>query len=269
MVRSDRRRFSFAALGALLVLVIVQGVLATNSWGGYHWARTATPFTLKVGDNVSAAWDSYLGTTATDWSYSEVLDLAIVTGGSNPKNCRPTVGRVEVCNSKYGNNGWLGIAQICITGGVHITQAVTKINDTYFNTAAYSDPAWRNLVMCQEVGHTLGLDHQDENFNNPNLNTCMDYTSNPASNQHPNDHDYYELSQIYSHVDATTTVGQTTARMPPAMTDIEFEGPGQWGKLVAESAKGRKSVYEADFGNGDKVVTHVLWVEGRERGRDQ
>ncbi len=33
--------------------------------------------------------------------------------------------------------------------------------------------------MCQEIGHDFGLDHQDENFNNPNLGTCMDYTNDP------------------------------------------------------------------------------------------
>jgi hypothetical protein len=40
------------------------------------------------------------------------------------------------------------------------------VNDTYFNTPKYDTSAWRNLVMCQEVGHTLGLDHQDEDFDN-------------------------------------------------------------------------------------------------------
>jgi hypothetical protein len=172
------------------------GVLAPNSCN-YHWARTTTSFNLKLGDNVTAAWDAHLVTTAADWSASDVLDTYIVAGLVNPKNCRPTAGRVEVCNAKYGNNGWLGIAQIWITGGVHITQGVTKVNDTYFNTAAYNTPAWRNLVMCQEVGHTLGLGHQDENFNNANLNTCMDYTSNPESNQHPNTHDYDELNHLH------------------------------------------------------------------------
>ena len=61
--------------------------------------------------------------------------------------------------------------------------------------------------MCQEVGHTFGLDHQDENFNNANLGTCMDYTNDPSTNQHPNKHDYDELITIYSHLDSTTTVG--------------------------------------------------------------
>jgi hypothetical protein len=50
--------------------------------------------------------------------------------------------------------------------------------------------------MCQEVGHTVGLDHQDTSLDNPNLGTCMDYTSNPLGppdNEHPKKHDYDEL----------------------------------------------------------------------------
>src|SRR5206468_5527238 len=119
----------------------------------------------------SSAWDSYLATTSSDWSASSVLNTTIVAGSAKPRNCRPTSGRVEVCDASYGNTGWLGVAQIWISGGTHITQGTVKLNDTYFNTATYDTPGWRNLVTCQEVGHTFGLDHQDTNFDNKNLGT--------------------------------------------------------------------------------------------------
>jgi hypothetical protein len=166
-------------------------------------------------------------------------------------------GRVEVCNSTYGNNGWLGIAQVWASGS-HITQGTVKLNDTYFNTPTYNTIAWRNLVSCQEVGHTLGLDHQDENFNKANLGTCMDYTNNPSTNQHPNSHDYDELAIVYQHLDGSTTVGQSVNQMPPAANDIVLEGPRQWGKLMRQ--QGRYVLYELDFGNGHKVFTFVVWV---------
>lgn len=241
---------------------LVASVSANHSWGSYHWARTANPFTLKVGDNVSAQWDSALATAASDWSQSIVLNLSVVAGQSSNRNCRPTVGRIEVCNSKYGNNGWLGIAQIWASGD-HITQAVTKLNDTYFNTSTYNTPAWRQLVMCQEIGHDFGLDHQDEDFYNQNLGTCMDYTNNPSSNQHPNAHDYVELEDIYAHLDTTTTVGASVlpSAMPPAMGQIDFDTPGQWGRLVSRSRNGRSETYELDFGRGNKVLTHVFWAD--------
>ena len=261
-----------AALAASFAAVALfsDPLSASHSWGGYHWARTANPFTLAVGDNVSAAWDSVLNTTIADWSQSSVLNMVKVPGGANPKNCRPTAGRVEVCNSTYGNNGWLGIAQIWASGG-HITQGVTKLNDTYFNTARYNTTAWRNLVSCQEVGHDIGLAHQDENFDNSNLNTCMDYTSNPESNQHPNAHDYALLESIYAHLDSTTTVGQLfVAPSRAASPAVDADSPAQWGRLTSSSRDGRSQTFERDLGGNQRILTHVTWAEGRApRGREE
>jgi len=267
MFKAGHRRLLRAIAFTFAFCVLPGALLATHSWGGYHWARTSNPFTLKLGDNVSAAWDSHLQTTSDDWSFSDVLDTVIVAGLANPKNCRATSGRVEVCNSKYGNNGWLGIAQIWISGK-HITQGIVKVNDTYFSTAKYNTTAWRNLVMCQEVGHTLGLDHQDENFNNTPLGTCMDYSNDPEPNQHPNSHDYDQLRAIYDHLDSTTTLDTSAAaaKMPPAMGLIDFDSPGQWGRLVKGSPERGTSIYELDFGGGHKIFTFVTWV--RENGRD-
>lgn len=75
---------------------------------------------MKLGDNVSPQWDSALGRASSDWSKSTVLDTTVVAGLTNPKNCRGTTGRVEVCNSTYGNKGWLGLASIWVTGGTHV-----------------------------------------------------------------------------------------------------------------------------------------------------
>jgi hypothetical protein len=250
MPRSPRRLFGTALL-AVALTALPSLALGSHSWGNYHWARTSNPFTLKVGDNVSGPWDAVLDTTIVDWTKSSVLDLTKAAGGTRAKPCKPTTGRVEVCNASYGNNGWLGIAQIWITGGTHIVQGITKVNDYYFNTPTYNTTAWRNLVMCQEVGHTLGLDHQDENFNNANLGTCMDYTSNPGTNQHPNAHDYAELEDIYAHLDSTTTVLSVSGGSANA---------SGWGQLMSSSARDHTSIYRLDLGNGQSVLTHVIWA---------
>src|ERR671924_1219463 len=121
MTIATRTRQIFGATG-LVVIIAVATLTANHSWGSYHWARTSNPFTLKVGDNVDADWDVFLDDAITDWNASAVLNVTEVPGGANPRNCRPTSGRIEVCNSRYGNNGWLGIAQIWVTG-THITQA--------------------------------------------------------------------------------------------------------------------------------------------------
>ena len=245
-------------------------VNANNSWHGYHWARQANPFTLKLGDNVSSLWDSYLQTTANDWSLSSVLNTVVVAGNTNAKTCKATNGRVEVCSSRYGNNGWLGVAQVWVSG-LHITKSIVKVNDTYFNTPTYNTPAWRNLVMCQEVGHALGLDHQDEIFNNPNLGTCMDYTSNPSTNQHPNEHDFDELLAIYAHLDSTNTIstsstgsrgkGEENSKPDEAGDEPDLDDPTKWGKAIKKDSKGKNSVHIRDLGKDEKVFTFVIWVE--------
>lgn len=252
-----------AAPVALVALALAPNVSATHSWNGYHWARTANPFTIKLGNNVSSQWTASLNGASSDWSASDVLNTTVVTGLANPKNCRPTSGRVEVCNSRYGNTNWLGIASIWTSGGTHIAQGTVKLNDTYFDTATYNTPAWRALVTCQEVGHTFGLDHQDTNFNNANLGTCMDYTNDPGTNQHPNAHDYQELDIIYSHLDGTTTIAQGTAAA--GFPELDTGDPRNWGRLVKASHNGRTAVYELDFGNGRKLTTFVIFALDSDR----
>ena len=259
----------------LVALAVLSSIATTayafHSWGNYHWARTANPFTLKLGDNMSATWDPYLVTASADWTLSSVLDTTIVTGSnlSNPRNCKPKAGRIEVCNAKYGNNGWLGLATIWASGS-HITQATAKMNDTYFNMATYSAPAWKQLVVCQEIAHGFGLGHQDEAFNNANLGSCMDYTNDPdggpggfsatdPSNEHPNQHDYDQLETIYNnHLDLITTVGQAIARKGNHDDAAEV---ADWGKSIRKDGKGRTSLYERDLGKGNKVFTFILWAD--------
>jgi hypothetical protein len=250
------RSIRTAAAGAVIVAAaFATAAYASHAWGSYHWARASNPFTLKLGDNVSSTWDSHLATTASDWSQSSVLDTTVVAGGTNPKNCRATSGRVEVCNRAYGFNGWLGVASIWISGS-HITKGTVKVNDSYFNTSTYNTPAWRNLVMCQEVGHTLGLDHQDEDFDNTPLGTCMDYSADPEPNQHPNAHDYEQLETIYAHLDSFTTVGQTISRAKNGQDDADDPG-----KPAKGSRGGKPSVYERDLGQGNKLFTFIFWTE--------
>ena len=98
------------ALGSAALLVGGHA-LANHAWSTYHWQRTTAQITPPVGDNVSSQWDSYLRTAVSDWNRSVYIESPVVTGQSNPRNCRPTAGRIEVCNASYGNTGWLGIAR--------------------------------------------------------------------------------------------------------------------------------------------------------------
>ncbi len=252
---------AFAALPAF--------TYADHSWGSYHWARTANPFTLKLGDNLTSAdWKSKLAQTSQDWNSPETfgktspLLTAIVNGSSSKKRCAMAAGTTQVCNGAYGNNGWLGLASISITGGTHITQGIAKLNDTYFNTSTYNNPNERLHVMCQEVAHTFGLDHQSTDGSSQN--SCMDYFSNTGANAastlstKPNAHDFDQLNIIYAHLDGTTTVAAMTALAAPA-SEVTND-PNSWGRLMSQSANGRSSTYERFHSDGSQAITHVYWT---------
>lgn len=251
-------------IGALMLAAFVAAPAADHAWGNYHWARSSNPLMLDVGDNVSSIWDGHLDAAIADWNLLDVLSLRKVAGGTRPKNCRPTAGRIEVCSESYGNTGWLGIAQIWVSGD-HITQGITKVNDFYFNSAPYNDPDWRQLVMCQEIAHDVGLDHQDEDFDNENLGSCMDYTSDPdgpPDNTRPNGHDYDQLEAIYSHLDGGggSGGGRGNGRGGGAGRG-QPESPGEWGRLVRSLGNGRVQIFELDLGAGRRVFTRVLWAD--------
>ena len=202
-------------LAVLAASLFVSTASANHPWANYHWARTANPFTIKVGDNVNSSWDSYLVSSCQDWavtsgscnnSQNPVRTNLIAGSGGNLKRCTSVSGTIQVCNSTYGSTGWLGIASISVSGD-HITAGTVKVNDTYFNTAQYNTPAWKRMVMEQEVGHCFGLGHQDENFSNADLldacgrGSCMDYSNDPSNQGTPNQHDYDQLVSIYSHLE--------------------------------------------------------------------
>ncbi len=263
------------ALAAGAAAIAAMPASATHSWGGYHWAGDGSDVTIKVNKAITSQWTTSVNASIADWNASNELTLINqnAPAGTNAKKCSPIAGQILVCNSAYGNRGWLGIASIWLTSG-HISQATTKLNDSYFNTAQYNTPAWRALVACQEIGHDFGLDHQDEAFGPPNLGTCMDYTNDPdgggaygPSNEHPNNHDYQELNLIYDHDDGFTTATASTdfgirqvGAAPPREQAGAGDSPAEWGRAIHRDAKGRPDVFLKDIGAGRKVLTHVFWT---------
>ena len=256
---------------AVLALALPLVASADNQWGRYAWPTDGGPV-LTLGANLSLDWPAMLTIANDDWN-SEWIDNTVVGGRTNPTDCQPATGEVEICNSDYDNTGWLGIAGIWIAKGKQITRGYVKVNDFYFEDPEslfggfYDTDPWRQMVMCQEVGHIFGLDHQDENFGNANLNTCMDYTNNPESNQHPNDHDYEQLLAIYGSDggdgggggkgnNGKGNGGNNGKPSTPPGADIS-----QWGKAISTDGKGRPDLFELDLGKGNKVFTHVLWAD--------
>ena len=214
---------------------------ASHSWSYFHWAKAGTgELALPLGDNVSGTWDGYLRDVAGDWSRSSVIELNLASGLGGT-SCRANEGRIEVCNRKYGRNGWLGLAQVWLSNG-HIVRATAKVNDTYFALTQYNTPNARRHVLCQEVGHTLGLDHVDDA-------SCMNDHGgiNDLAYISPNDHDYQQLETIYAHT-------HDTALATVAADDGESLG-------MPIEKREHETIYALDLGRGALKLSWVYRAE--------
>ena len=179
-------------LALAVTLALPSSAAANHSWNGWHWAKTSSSRTLVISDGVSGDWDTVFPGVRSDWNASLTgtgVSLALGSSGVN----------ITTQSKSWGNNGWLGLAQVWIKGG-HITRASVKLNDYYdWYYPAATRLQGKQQVFCQEVGHTLGLDHQDE------PNTCMNDSNDLRTTPypHPNAHDGAELRSLYDHVDSS------------------------------------------------------------------
>jgi hypothetical protein len=276
------KKFIYHTAVALALVVVSTSVQAEHTWGNYHWARSSNEITLELGDNVDSDWTDRLLEASDDWNVSTVIETNVVGGSTRPRQCRAQAGNIQVCSLAYGNNGWLGVAGISISGD-HITAAYVKVNNTYYSpnyaNGFYDNWQWRQFVMCQEIGHGFGLGHVNEKFDDLNTGSCMDYTDDPIGgvgepdNTAPDSHDYQLLEDIYAHSDGGGGGGGggggdgCNPRSPKCnngvsaadvLANIDANGPSGWGRLV--SAHGPQEVYEINLGGGRKILTHVTWT---------
>jgi hypothetical protein len=171
-------------------------------------------------NSVTSSWDANLAKANSDWNKSPVFKNSLSTSDSSAttrRNCPSSSGAVRVCNYTYGSTGWLGVAEINLSSGKHIAWGTTKVNDAYSMSSA-----GKQHVMCQEIGHAFGLDHQFTN-----AGSCMDYAGQDDPNYtSPNSHDYSELLAIYNHGDgaaAASSPGSTTIVAGGVVTSIYWK----------------------------------------------
>jgi len=256
------------------VLVLISTLLvAGHSWGPYHWARTTSSFDLTIVNSTTGDWDLFVAQAVSDWSKSSKLSMVESDDDTSKKTrrqCRAPDGKVRICNLEYGPNGWLGIAGISIDANDHIIKGYTKLNDTYFSRDYYNKLAWKQSVTCQELGHNIGLAHQDEDFDNGSLFSCMDYQDPPF--EYPNPHDYDQLNTIYGHTDSYDSFsssgggsgGGDGCNAPPGKGcnkgEVGHNGEIGWGMSLGR--RGQIETFIRIDPDGTRHLTHVIWVEG-------
>ncbi len=245
-------------------LLISGPASATHSWNGYHWARTTSSFTVKVTNSLTSSWSGVMTTAVGKWGSSGVLTFSVTGTGTNRSKCPMSLGKVNICNYTYGQNGWLGLASINLDSSGHINQGSVKVNDSYQSSFT---PAEKNHVMCQEMGHTIGLGHTSENGSSQN--TCMDYSTSTTS-QWPNAHDYDELRIIYQHLDNhnSSLVANLNALVAAGSFDAQACVDGakscgsdlgsHLGLLVAKSA--HHALYASPEKDGSMTIHHAYLV---------
>ena len=268
------------AVAVGLILAVTYGaavVSADHAWGPYHWARTESPFYLTVVNSTTSDWDGYVSTAIGKWSMSSVLFMDEDSTGSTAsrirRRCKAPSGMVRICNLAYGNNGWLGLAGISIDANGHIVSGYTKLNDTYFSWDYYNQDNWKYSVACQELGHNVGLSHQDEDFNNTSLSSCMDYQDPPY--EYPNAHDYEQLETIYEHTDSYNSYadgsdggdsGGSGCNAPPGKGCNkagvgEGNSRSEWGMSLGR--RGAAETFIRIDPDGTRHLTYVRWADGR------
>jgi hypothetical protein len=119
-------------------------------------------------------------------------------------------------------------------------------------------PEYKAMIACHEIGHTLGLDHQDTTFDNQPLGTCLDYSNNPLPNQQPNHVDYQTLVNVYS-----SPAPYSTVDVPPIQLALfNQKAPRQWGRLIRATRDQSELIFARELAPGHVVFTHVNRVPG-------
>jgi len=113
------------------------------------------------------------------------------------------------------------------------------------------------------MGHGFGLPHRDENPNNANLGSCLDYTKDHKGNQHPDFTDYENLEKLYGTVPTIDGLYGFSNSKPPGGRNLPSirNGDGEvqpYGRLLKSHKHGAS--YERPHRSGGKIVTKVLWA---------
>jgi hypothetical protein len=252
-------RLAVVCAGAVVAAAVSLSAHASHSWNNYHWARNTSSFTLQVVDSNSPDWDDELALALSQWSQSTKLDM-VVSGSDDStrtrRRCPAVSGKVRSCNYSYGNNGWLGLASINIDSNGHIVQGTSKMNDSY--SSSFASQNERRHVMCQELGHTIGLGHTSED--GTSQNTCMDYSTSSTSTA-PNQHDYDQLALQYGHTDSYNSYSSSAAKALTAAQQA-MVGDNRMGMRI------RKGVFTetwvSDDGKGGIWVHEITLAPGFE-----
>jgi hypothetical protein len=167
-----------AALIAAGLAATAATAVATNFGAGggiYYTDNNIVTFHYALLDGVFA--------DSTNWvRINELEPTRLVTGTGT--TTEESAADVSVFDANYGDSGWWGVAE-CM-----VLQSATICEHHHVRINRFHSPGgdgWsateRRSILCEEIGHTLGLRHRDAS------GTCMSQRWNETHfNSHDDDH---------------------------------------------------------------------------------
>jgi len=218
---------------------------------------------LELQNALDETWQDEFSLAVEDWDEGtpDALTLSTKRVAVDYTTCSPVEGVMKVCNANYGETGWLGINEVLKTvpGGV-IIQSVAKMNEHYLLNAGQDD---RQYTMCHEIGHGFGLPHTDEDFNNADLGNCLDYSSRPENNLHPDESNYLRLQSMYG------TVGGRRLRSGSGIAAASAKSNSRQSPILTAELRAEydSAIKELEQARTNPQGDHFNWRRLREHSR--
>jgi hypothetical protein len=220
-----------------------------------HWRHSQVPFTLNLLNHASSNWPKPLKYAANSWETPEMVKFNIVNSKPSPY-CEIYPESMNFC-SWNDADGWLSqMMYVQGPGDPHIIATVVAVNDAYLMTpkSKYNTDAWRNYILCQSFGWTMGIKYSFESGDSlQSLNSCMNVFTDFAKvqqMQNPDQDDINEMIGLYKHTDdnPSSSISYIVTQANALWKQKDF------GTLI-DSTENGVQVYEQSLGNGYKMVT--------------
>jgi hypothetical protein len=185
--KRNRRRLIVGAASLVVLLSVAGSALASHyiwrNGNQLHWIRDGTAVAqVYFVDYTGSRWP--VNASTIEWNRSSRLGAYYLSPSNNcPFHC------VGVKADYFGTDDARGWAVLSWDSNGHLTgQTYVRLNKSYAANATKD-----RAVTCQELGHTIGLDHQGSSST-----SCMN-GSGTDFNRYPNQHDYDLLFNLYDH----------------------------------------------------------------------